>query len=57
MTRAIYLEEAGAYAPAGRAGRSFLFDLAPDGACLAILVTKDAVVSYTAVSPLLDLEA
>ena len=29
-----------------------LFDLAPDGACTAIFVTKDAVVSYTAVSPL-----
>ena len=29
-----------------------LFDLAPDRACRAVSVTRDAVVSYTAVSPL-----
>ncbi len=30
-----------------------LLDLASDGACNAISVTRDAVVSYTAISPLL----
>jgi hypothetical protein len=45
---------------ASRTGRpcSFLFDLAPDGVCLAIrLFSLDPVVSYTAFSPLSPAQA
>ncbi len=40
--------------PESRGGQpsSLLLDLAPDGACHAVTVTSNAVVSYTAVSPL-----
>lgn len=35
-----------------RAASSFLFDLAPDGACHAVLLAENPAVSYTAFSPL-----